>query len=387
MECILNKEIVLSDEQKKCVEDAAKKFYEGKPEYTIAAPAGSGKTTLIPYIIDNMGLLDYEVAYVAYTGKAARVLRDNGLPATTIHHLIYDAFKDRSGKWHFRKKSFYDLEQYKLIVIDEISMMSTKLLSDLLSYSIPLLCLGDDAQLPPIMEDANTLLKHPDFVLTKIYRQKENSGILDLATQIRTTGNIHSDIMDDSVKTINTDEGEKISLSMLNWADVILCATNKTRYEFTDLIRRSKGIEEKYPLLYEPIIITKNYWDILSLNGEPLTNGTICKITNIDYYLDNPFDKYAFVKMTPTYDENDSFVCKISLNGFFGLAEVGAGRRYNSQAAERVQCDFAYVLTIHKSQGSQFDKVLVYTKDAFGDKKKMLYTAVTRAKNKLVYVQ
>jgi exodeoxyribonuclease-5 len=88
----LNKEIVLSDEQKKCVEDATKKFYEGKPEYTIAAPAGSGKTTLIPYIIDNMGLLDYEVAYVAYTGKAARVLRDNGLPATTIHHLIYDAF-------------------------------------------------------------------------------------------------------------------------------------------------------------------------------------------------------------------------------------------------------------------------------------------------------
>ena len=50
MECILNKEIVLSDEQKKCVEDATKKFYEGKPEYTIAAPAGSGKTTLLRII-------------------------------------------------------------------------------------------------------------------------------------------------------------------------------------------------------------------------------------------------------------------------------------------------------------------------------------------------
>lgn len=387
MVIILKKEIILSGEQEACVKDVAQKFIcEGRKIYTISAPAGTGKTTIIPYIIDNLALRPYEVAYVSFTGKAVRVMRDNGLPAETIHHLIYDARKTSDGEWYFKRKGLEDLFGYKLIVVDEISMVSTSLMSDLLQYRIPLLCLGDNAQLPPVMDSPNNLLSKPDFVLTKIFRQKEGSSIIDLATQIRETGELHSDFNDSQVKTIDLSKGEKIGAEDLETTDIILCATNRIKYALIDVVRKHKGLDTAYPSLFEPIVINRNYWQILSQKGEPLTNGTICTIIDIQYFLASSFDKYAEVTLTPNYDTEDRFRCKISLNKYFDLADVVASRRTKAWNI-RVSCDFAYALTIHKSQGSQFDNVLVYTKDAFGDTKKMLYTAVTRARKKLIYVQ
>lgn len=382
----MEKKIVLSSEQEECVKKVVSSFLSGKQIFTIAAPAGAGKSSIIPFIIEAMGLEDYQVAYMAYAGKASRVMRDKGMPATTIHHAIYNARKDREGRWHFRKKYPEEFYFTKLFVIDEISMVPMKLLSDVLSFKIPVLCLGDNAQLPPIGEDRNSLLDNPDFVLTKIFRQKENSGILDLATQIRETGNLNSNFNDSSIMSIKISNNE-IPIDILDWSDIVLCATNKVRLALTKIIRDYRGLKEVFPQFYEPIIINRNYWDICSEKGEPLTNGTICVVKKINPNLRGAFDKYAQVELSPTYDLDDTFTCKISLNNFFNLPEVKETNRRGARKLERISCDFAYVLTVHKSQGSQFEKVVYYSKDIFGDKKKMAYTAVTRASKKLVYLQ
>lgn len=382
----MKEKIILSDEQKECVKKAAESLLYKKKIFVISAPAGAGKSSIVPFIIEEMGLMDEEVLYMAYAGKAARVMRDKGMPASTIHHTIYNARKDWEGNWHFYRKSRTDFAYIRLFVIDEISMVPMKLLGDILYFNIPILCLGDSAQLPPISEDKNSLLDKPDFTLTKIFRQKENSGILDLATQIRETGNLYSNFNDESVMSIKIQKNV-IPIDVLDWGDIVLCGTNKVRLGLTKLIRDYKNLKEVYPQLYEPIIINRNYWDILSNKGEPLTNGTICIVKRIEPYLQKTFDKYAIVELAPTYDLDDSFTCKISLNNFFNLPDVSETSKRSKRKLQRVNCDFAYVITVHKSQGSQFEKVVYYLKDIFGDKKKMAYTAVTRASKKLIYLQ
>ena len=114
--------------------------------------AGTGKTFLINHIIDDLGLLPHEVAYGTFTGKAASILIQKGRDAATIHRLIYtpveEEYETKIGsetiKGHrikFVKKD--KISNYKLIIIDEVSMVDNIMMKDLLSFGIPVLATGD----------------------------------------------------------------------------------------------------------------------------------------------------------------------------------------------------------------------------------------------------
>ena len=110
--------------------------------------AGTGKTTLAKHLAEG---IDGKVLFAAFTGKAACVMRSKGCNgATTIHSLIYKA-RDNGEEtpsfdlWHEAPAS-----KAKLIVVDECSMVDAELAHDLMSFRVPLLVLGDPAQLPPI---------------------------------------------------------------------------------------------------------------------------------------------------------------------------------------------------------------------------------------------
>ena len=140
----------LSIKQKECINTVSALYKTRQQIITIAGPAGSSKTSIIGYIIKNLGLQKNEVEYCAFTGKASLVLRNKGIPAQTIHHLIYNVLKNReTGQFYFVKKESLDNYNCKLIVIDEISMVGEKLLTDLKSFNIPIICCGDPYQLEP----------------------------------------------------------------------------------------------------------------------------------------------------------------------------------------------------------------------------------------------
>lgn len=339
-------------------------------------------TSIVGHIIKNLGLQKNEVEYCAFTGKASLVLRNKGIPAQTIHHLIYNVLKNKeTDQFYFVKKESLDNYNCKLIVIDEISMVGEKLLTDLKSFNIPIICCGDPYQLEPVKDSSNNLLNNPDFLLTEIFRQEEGNSIIDLGEQLRNHQGIYSKYNDNYIQSINSEE---LNLGMLNWADIILCSKHSTRINLNNEIRKEKGFKKPYPELGDKLICLKNYWNVTSKkNMEPLINGTIGYVKEIKFTSLATFNSYMDVKFVPEWDLEDYYDIRIDLNKFFGWVPF----KNSYRSLPRVDMDFGYCITIHKSQGSQWDKVLVYSADAWGDKYKLLYTAVTRASKKLLYIQ
>lgn len=376
--------IILSQEQQKCVKYISGLYKMGQQIMTIAGCSGSGKSSSIFAIIKELDLTNKQVEFATFTGKASLVLRNKGIPAKTIHKLIYKCYKDKQGNFRFTKREHLDNIDCRLIVIDEISMVGQKMLDDLKSFNIPIICLGDPYQLAPVQDKPNNLLANPDYLLTEIFRQENGNTIIDLGEQLRKKVKIHCDINDEFIRPIDKN---KLDISMLMWGDQILCSTHAVRRSLNAQIRAYKGFKSDLPQVGDKIICNKNYWNILSMvNDEPLVNGTIGIITFISEIRKDNFNCYMDVEFRPEWDMNDFYLIRLDLNPMCGFAPFV--NQYNNPRIEsRIDFDYGYAISIHKSQGSEWDKVVIYTPDAFGDKFKLLYTAVTRAREKILYIQ
>lgn len=105
--------------------------------------AGTGKSTLIKFIIAALDIPPEEVSYVAYTGKAAQVLKQKGCPnPITAHKLLYKAKPMPNGTYKFEPKASLE-ENYKIIVVDEVSMLPKEMWNRLLSHHIHVIACGD----------------------------------------------------------------------------------------------------------------------------------------------------------------------------------------------------------------------------------------------------
>ena len=145
--------------------------------------AGTGKTTLAKHLADGV---DGKVLFAAFTGKAACVMRSKGCHgASTIHSLIYKARESGEETPSFELWDEAPASKAKLIVIDECSMVDAELARDLMSFGVPLLVLGDPAQLPPIQGGGFFTDVQPDAMLTEVHRQAQDDPIVRLSMEIR----------------------------------------------------------------------------------------------------------------------------------------------------------------------------------------------------------
>ena len=377
------------EEQLECIKEIVARIQCGQKVSIIWGPAGSGKTSIVSGIVQKLNLKRSEITFATFTGKASLVLRKKGLPSSTIHKLIYRVYKDKkTKKIRFVKKDDLDNPFLKLIVIDEYAMVGDKLFEDLLSFNIPILCLGDPYQLPPVKDLKNKYSDKCDFLLTKNYRQKDGNTILDLANQIKNGEGLKSTYNDNFIRTV---AGNELDLGMLLWADQILCCTNKVRKQINSQIRDYLGYKEEIPVIGDKVICTKNDWDCLSeVENEPLINGMIGIVTKIINKKLTPFDSYMDIEFRPEHNLKDYYNIRIDLNPFLGYAPYQNKFNPYKPMIKRQSFDFGYAISVHKSQGSEWDKILLYTVDSWGDnttQKQLLYTGVTRAKEKLLYIQ
>jgi exodeoxyribonuclease-5 len=145
--------------------------------------AGTGKTTLARHIADDT---DGEVKFAAFTGKAASVMRGKGCRgASTIHSLIYRARESGEEIPSFDLWDEAPASKAELIIIDECSMVDAELGRDLLSFGVPVLVLGDPAQLPPIQGGGFFTEAEPDAMLTEVHRQAQDDPIVRLSMDVR----------------------------------------------------------------------------------------------------------------------------------------------------------------------------------------------------------
>ena len=390
--------------------------------FVLSGYAGTGKTFLIDYVVKEVLRLKVgeEAVFVSPTGKAASILVKRGTPAGTLHSLIYvrdeeDFDVDENGeiiendRLSFIKREKID-EKIKLIVVDEASMVAGDVLRDLLSFNVKCLFSGDGAQLPPV-NGVCPLMQLIDYTMTEIVRQAKDNPIVQLATLAREGKPIPYGNYDDRVCVVSKNflRGEERKRIFLK-ADQIICGRNRTRNSLNAEIREYLGIseEQKLPVKGEKLICTLNDWEKPLDKDENffLVNGIIGyvkdvregfdKIAKMSFQADflgeeitSAFDTGIFTdgKYAHGYGERAVTLSDGSVVHEDDYAKLFRKKAVSYEVIDRFE--FAYAITCHKAQGSEFDFVVVFDESwAFQEERnKWLYTAITRAKEKLLIIR
>lgn len=377
--------ITYNDEQKKAIKSALKNSIS-----IISGGPGTGKTTIIKAIVklfikENFLMKDEvlrQIALLAPTGRASKKLSTaTGLPAYTIHRFL---------KWHKESDTFeYDennkIEQ-KLIIVDETSMIDVSLMKALicsLNRSSNLVLVGDIYQLPSVgpglvLQDLINSDLFTYTPLSMIYRQSENSYIPFLAKDIKMQ-NIDEEFM------YKRDDYNFIACSD---EEILGKVLSSVKYAL------SKNITEDDMQVLAPMYKGINGIDNLNLKLQEIYNPAGSK-KEVKYG-----DK--------TYRENDKVLQLMndSDNGVFN-GDIGKIIEIykDLQNKDLIKIDFdgnivdyekkdlknithAYAITIHKSQGSEFDHVIMPISKSYYNMlyNKLLYTGVSRAKKSLTLI-
>jgi exodeoxyribonuclease-5 len=373
--------------------------HKNNEKYTvISGYAGTGKSTLVKFIIEALNASPQRVAYACFTGKAAEVLRKKGNPnAMTLHRLLYDSIP-RPGGGFFRKPKM--VLDYDIVVVDEVSMVPKSMIDMLLKHKVYVIFLGDPFQLPQIdKNESHDLLEHPHIFLDEVMRQAAESEIIRLTMKIRNREEIH---FEQGNEVIVIPKGELVTGHM-TWADQIICATNLSRIALNKQMRELLGFSG-LPQNGDRMICLRNYWEDFSDSGEsPLVNGT----TGI---IQNPFPSFRIAPYYVNMKEHrmDTIVGNFIADGGETYSNVEMDKhmietgekcidwresyalgKLRLRLGDIVPREFAfgYAITAWKAQGSEWDKVLVIEEKFPFDKEthaKCLYTCCTRASEKLV---
>lgn len=388
--------------------------------------AGTGKTSLARHIVDRLGI--QRVAYGAFTGKAAYVLRTKGCDsASTVHSLIYqpvekvrarlnelraklptvtDPFertrmlddirreqaKADSPDWILREES--ELDHCSLLVLDEVSMVGERMAKDLLSYGCKVLCLGDPAQLPPVDGGGWFINAPADHLLTEIHRSALDSPVTRIATAIR---NSDPGRRDYGIPGADGDSGRinRLTVAELLTFDQVLVGRNATRWQAVHLLRALRGLSGA-PQQGDRIIVLANSSEAEVFNGQ-----------QFDVLDTMPADREDRYRLLARDDEGLERWLTTWAAGFRDLDGEKTAKREGRGTI--VAATFGQAITTHKSQGSQWPRVLVIDESSvfYGaayrehaktagagvaaieghvNGRRWLYTAVTRAAEQAVIV-
>lgn len=382
----------LNEQQAQAIEALRKWWYNGnKQVFQISGAAGTGKTTLIRYLINEIKLEHDEVLFTAFVGKATLAMTRNGLNAKTLHSAIcyckdepvldengnvVTEYNRRVTKRVFTRRKKID-PRIRLIVVDEGSMVPAKMADWLLKFKVPIIVLGDLNQLPPVIGDS-FFLKEPDVVLTQIMRQSSESPIPYFAQNVLQNGTKCLSPGLQIGNKINVLSKADITPELLKDYDVIICGTNKTRNNLNTYIReRIYGRTQEYPVIGDKLICRENDWTF-SVDDVYLINGLIGYVTDID--LESISDYTMKIDFKPEFMDNE--FKNVTLDRIYMGLFPNDKRFYRSNYHK---FEYGYAITCHLSQGSQYNRVLVFN-ESFGtaeERRKWLYTAVTRAIDKV----
>jgi exodeoxyribonuclease V len=352
---------------------AASNWYKaerGHPSiFRLFGYAGTGKTTLARHFAEG---IDGKVLFAAFTGKAACVMRSKGCAnATTIHSLIYKPRDTNEEMPSFELWSDAPASKAKLIIIDECSMVDAELARDLMSFRVPLLVLGDPAQLPPIQGGGFFTDAKPDAMLTEVHRQARDNPIVRLSMDIRAGNSLALGQYGDTqvVQRAGLDPRRVLE------ADQVLVGRNVTRRAYNARLRERRGFAGALPVAGDKLVCLRNN------RRKGLFNGGLWVVKERP----EPRRQILRMRLRPDEDITDRMV-KVSVRPecFAGTIEQldwPLRKRFD-------EFDFGYVLTVHKAQGSQWDDVVLFDESgAFPDtRERWLYTGVTRAAKRLTVV-
>lgn len=409
------------------------------PTLTLGGFAGTGKTTVLSVFAREAAVSP--IAFVAYTGKAASVLgrkmRAEGIECVgktlsprdkregvtfgdkpycgTIHSLIYKPCKctepvpkgaephkrpcPQCGEKRFALRDDLDRD-YRLIVVDEASMVSDEMLQDLKSFGVPILAVGDHGQLPPV-KGAGSLMRHPQIRLERIHRQAEKNPIIALSKAIRESGDFDTVFADGNLVRFGSLRGLKDEVTRRFSRDTtretlfdtaLLCYTNKRRVGLNQLARQARGFRGP-PGLSEQVICLRNMRSRGVFNG---MRGSLVSPATQPKPEDTPWLWRASIEFP---DEGiaaqdfdlcgDQFNREKTFDDPATMREETGAEVYSWDYMGSL-FDFGYAMTVHKAQGSGWGDVLVVAETYGMDRETSMrwkYTAVTRSSERLTVLR
>lgn len=393
--------------------------WSNRPEqksFTLSGFAGTGKTFLMSKILEALGK---RLNFCAPTGKAAKVLTDNvGQEALTIHKLLYTPSSGDLSRLRIlyakvqtdpndtKAKKELDSEKARLaakdvsfflkddatmngesiLVVDEASMVPHYIKSDLDKLPCKILYVGDPGQLPPVKSKDWFSASKPDIFLDEIHRQALDSPIIRLSMEVRAGTVTIPNYREGDCQILRKDE-----IARETWleADQVLTGKNTSRKKLNRFFRKQLGrAHSALPLKDDKLICLKNDYDNLPM----LINGTF-----FTAFKDSPsaeeinYQEYGVPVSTINMDYEGN---RLSNQLFYPFHCLSTYRVVTEDPIETrrglVECDYGYAITVHKAQGSGWPFVILGD-DGFlkgkPDRRRWLYTAITRAKKKLIIVQ
>jgi exodeoxyribonuclease-5 len=371
-----------------------------KPVFQLAGYAGTGKTTLAKHLAATV---NGPVYFAAYTGKAAHVLTKSGATnVSTIHKLIYTP-KDKSqqrlkelqaerarllthkpvpetlvekvdaaikaeqinlARPMFQLNTDSPLYEAALLVVDEYSMIDEQMGEDLLSFGCPILALGDPGQLPPV--GGTPFFKNkPDILLTEIHRQAKDNPIIWMSKEVREGRPLRPGEYGSS-RVIPYDRLPREELrDMVLSTDQLLVGRNATRISSNMRARELLGRTNALPQEGDKLVCLRNNHEVGLLNGQ-LWRVLRDTIFDGDYVI---------------MDIEGEDGAKVEVSAHPHYFHGNKPEYWERKDAE--EFDYGYALTVHKSQGSQWDNVLLFDEWYGKDRNQWLYTAITRAAERI----
>lgn len=422
--------------------------------FVLKGYAGTGKTTVISTIVNNLAEINKKYVLLAPTGRAAKVISNySQKPAFTIHKKIYFPKKVAGGV-------SFTMQQNKhkntIFIVDEASMISDtntdsnafengSLLDDLISYiysgnNCKMLLLGDTAQLPPVNLDIspalnidtlgmhyNKEIKHIEF--DEVMRQEEKSGILYNATELR---DVLKEELYESFKfnlkgfkdiirlTDGYDIQDAINSAYSSYSiedTAFIVRSNKRANQYNDQIRTRILDKDSELSTGDFLMVVKNNYFWLKDSDEAgfIANGDIIEVLEIFSILELYGFKFAKVKIrmvdypnqipletvllmdtltsespSLTYEESNKLYQEVLMD-YEGETKYKKFQKVKeNEFFNALQVKFSYAITCHKSQGGQWNTVFIeqpYLPNGIDkDYIRWLYTAITRAKDKLYLI-
>lgn len=347
--------------------------------------AGTGKTTIAKEV---RNMVHGRVLFGAYTGKAALVLRTKDCyGAQTIHSMIYKPDEDEDGKPIFVLNPESPVRGAGLIIIDECSMVGDDLAKDLMSFGTRILVLGDPAQLPPVKGQGYFTNAEPDFMLTDIRRQELDNPIIKMSMDVREGRGVSVGQYGESkvIRRRDLQPGEVMA------ADQVLCGLNNTRrglnYKFRDNLGYTETAPD-FPHEGDRVVCLKNNKELQLYNGSlwAASGVTVKEVSTLKdgQPVKNRIISMGVVSADGTDARKNPTPVTVPVEFFHGTEEnLPYWMKRGHEAF-----DFGYALTVHKSQGSQWNHVMVFDESyAFRENARQhLYTALTRAAERVTIV-
>lgn len=391
-----------------------KRFPNGGGVLVISGYAGTGKTTLLKVLAEEVSGL----FVLTPTGKAAvRVKEAAGCDALTIHRWQYSPSVDeQTGECRFTQKNIEDLRlpSNGVIIVDEASMVQKQVWEHLYQFcralQLSVVLIGDGFQLPPVEPDPTKRafsVFGADFFadlrvnLTEVLRQALESPIIRVCTQIRTKSDYSSALVEiDCVGEQGL--GDALLESYKN-KGVVICHQNKTRHSTNNSIRTLLKMPGDRLLVDEPLLVVKNNYNLNMFNGEVFRTKALESASSPVPVVDSYAHKSLYmvfqqVRLDPTMSDEKSSLC---LEEIFGRTQgvspeaikKGSKKYYRDQGfrgkeiPEHLHVNLGYTLTAHKCQGGEWDSGLVIVEPSVKmgteEGRRWLYTAFSRMRKAL----